>query len=448
MTVSTKQPVAKQRLVSAPLLGISLAYFMVLLDITVLAVAAPDMIDSLRSNVVGVGWANTSYTIALAASLVLAGSVADRFGPGRLFRLGAFTFGVLSLACALSPNIETVVALRALLGFSAAAVIPSSMALIARLHQDTGMRAQALSIWAAVSGAAMATGPVLGGVLVQNFGWRSVFVINAPLAVVVLAMTIGPRLSSARQERRLDPAPHLLLALFLAVGTYTITEAGLLHGFNAAMAGAVALILLGLAVWSNQRSDAPIVPEALRGNRIAWVTFAWGAFANYALTTILFVIPLTLDRSATAAGVALLPLTIVMAFNPLITGKIIAKRGPHFPIRLGMVALTIGTVLLVVSFVDTNQPMIMAVALLACGFGMSWTLPALVAFAVSQISSSAAGSVGGIMNATRQIGATVGAAAAAALITALPHGGGTQIALGIAASLGLVGAISALTIKS
>ena len=211
MTLSTKQPSMSQRLISAPLLGISLAYFMVLLDITVLAVAAPDMISSLHTNVVGVGWANTSYTIALAAILVLSGAMADKFGPARFFRLGTLAFGVLSLACALSPDIGIVVALRSLLGLAAAGVIPSSMALIAQLHEDTRMRAHAVSIWAAVSGAAMAAGPVLGGVLVQIFGWRSVFLVNVPLAVVALILVGGPRLANIRRERALDPSPHLLL---------------------------------------------------------------------------------------------------------------------------------------------------------------------------------------------------------------------------------------------
>ncbi|WP_020664612.1 MFS transporter [Amycolatopsis benzoatilytica] len=389
------------------LIGIALAYFMVLLDTTVLAVAEPDLIASLRTDVIGVGWAITSYTMALAAALVLGGSLADRLGAHRVFVAGVAGFGAVSLACAFAPGLAVLLAGRVLLGLFAAAIIPSSLGLIAILYPEPGPRGRAISAWAAISGAAMAAGPVLGGWLIELSGWRAVFVLNAPLAIVVLLLCRKP-IPAPRRADSISWLPHLALAATLAVLTLAITEAGQRRWPLALLFGLSTVLIGRFAMSADRRAVVPLIPEPLRRNAAAWTAFGWGAAVNYALTTVLFAIPLLLHVSALEAGAALLPLTLLVALNPLVTGRLVAARGPLLPIRLGFAAFPVGLCLTAFA----AHALLRGIGLLLCGLGVSWTLPALVGFAVSHAPPEATGAVGGLLNATRQIGATVAAAVA------------------------------------
>lgn len=405
-----------QRRPTSQLVGISLAYFMVLLDTTVLAVAEPDIMSSLHTDVVGVGWATTIYTMALASALVLGGRLADRCGAYRVFILGVIGFGLASVGCALAPTLTALLVCRALLGLFAAAIIPSSLSLIASLYPDPEHRAGAISAWAAISGVAMAAGPVLGGWLIAVDDWRAVFVINAPMALVVLALC-RTSIVSSRHARAISWLPHIALAATLATATLAITQAGQRSWLLAAVFG---LIVVGLGYGTtavDRSSPAPLVPAALHRNRAVWAAFGWGAAVNYALTTVIFSIPLLLNTTAVGAGATLLPMTLLVALNPLLTGRIVAAHGPLRPIRMGFIAFPVGLCVVAIAIADHHQPVVVALGLLFCGLGVSWTLPALVGFAISHADPEATGSVGGILNATRQVGATIAAAVASALLT-------------------------------
>ena len=414
--LSARSADVRPRRPTPQLAGISLAYFMVLLDTTVLAVAEPDIMSSLHADVVGVGWATTVYTMALASALVFGGSLADRCGAYRVFILGVIGFGCASLGCAIAPTLAVLLGCRALLGLFAAAIIPSSLSLIAGLYPDPAHRAGAISAWAAISGVAMAAGPVLGGWLIAVDSWRAVFVVNAPIAIVVLALC-RTTITSSRHARAVSWLPHIALAATLATATLAITEAGQRFWPLAAVFGLVA-VALGYGVTAVDRgSSAPLVPAALRRNRAVWTAFGWGAAINYALTTVIFSIPLLLHGTAVGTGVTLLPMTLLVALNPLLTGRIVAAHGPLLPIRMGFVVFPVGLCLVAVAIADHHQPVVLALGLLLSGLGVSWTLPALVGFAVNHADPGATGSVAGLLNATRQAGATIAAALASALLT-------------------------------
>ncbi|WP_460652280.1 MFS transporter [Kribbella endophytica] len=423
------------------LLGISLAYFMVLLDTTVLAVAGPDLIASLPTDVIGVGWATMAYTMTLAAALVLGGSLADRLGADRVLLVGSAGFGIVPVACALSPNLAALLLGRAVLGLLAAGVVPSSMALLAALYARPDERARAISWWAAISGAAMAVGPVLGGWLVELSGWRAVFVINAPLALVVVLLCRN-RITVTRHRRTVSPGPHLGLAATLAALTLAITEAGQLHWMTASGAGCAVLVLAAVTVRADRRSVAPLIPDALRRNRPVWSAFGWGTLVNYALTTVLFAVPLIVAEGSLSIGITLLPMTVVVAVNPLLTGRLVRRFGALVPIRLGFVAFAVGLCAVAVALVGEQRPVVLAAGLLGCGLGVSWTLPPLVGFAVSKAPADATGAVGGLLNAMRQVGATVGAATAGAALTVRADG---VVVFVVAAGLCVVGLL--LTVR-
>ncbi|MEU4842474.1 MFS transporter [Nocardia testacea] len=423
-------------------MGISLAYFMVLLDTTVLAVANPSIMTSLHTGVVGVGWATTIYTMALACTLVLGGGLADRLGAYGVFLGGVIGFGAASLACALAPTIVLLLIFRALLGLFAAAIIPSSLSLIASLYPEPRSRGRAISAWAAISGIAMAAGPVLGGWLIAVDDWRAVFVINVPIALVVLLLC-RTRIGSTGRARPLSWLPHLGLAATLASATLAITQAGQRSWTLAVLCGAIALGLGFGTTLIDRASRAPIVPAALRRNNAVWCAFWWGAAVNYGLTTVIFSIPLLLHTTAEGAGTSLLPMTLLVALNPLVTGRLVAAYGPLRPIRMGFVVFPMGLALIAFATTIHDQPLVLGLGLLLCGFGASWTLPALVGFAVSQADPAAAGSVGGILNATRQIGATIAAAVASITLTQHHTGDSGAVPFLIAAAVCALGLITA-----
>lgn len=429
MTIVDSRP----RLAFAPLIGISLAYFMVLLDTTVLAVAGPDLIASLRIGVLDVGAVTTAYTVALASTLVLGGGIADRVGAHRMLFIGVVGFGLISLACASAPSLPVLVALRAVLGLLAAAIIPASLSLVGALHHDPQTRARAIGIWAAVSGSAMAAGPVLGGLLVDVAGWRSVFAINAPLALVVVLLA-RRRVDTPRRALRLSWAPHLGLAATLATTTFAIGLAGDGDGTAAIVSGLAALVLGVLTARADRRADSPLVPAGLRRSAGVWAACGWGAAVNYALTTVLFALPLLLPGSAGASGAILLPMTILIAVNPLLTARIVARHGALRPIRMGLLALPAGLAVVGIGLA-AGQPIVLMAGLLSCGLGVSWTLPALVGYAVDHATAEDAGAVGGILNAARQLGATLAAAVAS---TALSAGAPTATPFVIAVSVCIV----------
>ncbi|MBW8481123.1 MFS transporter [Actinomadura parmotrematis] len=404
------------------LAGISLGYFMVLLDMTVLSVAEPDLAASLHASMAGLQWATTGYTVTFAALLLSAGAVADRHGAERVFRAGIAVFALASLLSALAPVLWVLVALRAVLGIAAAACVPASMAMIARLYPAPAARARAIAAWAAISGAAVAAGPLAGGALVEASGWRAVFVVNVPLGVLVLALTLGRAVACPRGERRIDWSAQLAAAAALALFTDTLIAAGAYAWVHAACA-AVGTAAAGAGfVLLERRSDAPVLNRALLASARVRAGLLAGAAVNFALTGALFVLPLLLQRergfSPLETGLAFLPLTVPFVANPPVTGRIVARYGPRGPILAGLALLAAGgAALAAAAFAGAGYPWL-AAGLLACGFGVSSALPALVAAIVGAAPDGTAGAVGGLLNAVRQTGATVGVALMGAAATA------------------------------
>ncbi|MEU7895579.1 MFS transporter [Nonomuraea sp. NPDC049152] len=404
------------------LAGISLGYFMVLLDMTVLSVAEPDLASSLHTSMAGLQWATTGYTVAFAALLLSAGAAADRFGAERLFRAGIGIFTLASLLSAFAPGLWALVLLRAVLGVAAAACVPASMAMIAQLYPEQEVRARAVSAWAAISGAAVAAGPIAGGALVGAAGWRSVFLVNVPIGLAVLTLTLGRAVACPRGERRIDWPAQVAAATVLALFTDALIAAGSQAWAHTAWSsmglGVSVLAFLGL----ERRSQAPVLNRALlRSGRVRAGLLA-AAAVNFALAGGLFVLPLLLQREwhlgPLQTGLAFLPLTVPFAANPLFTGRIVARVGPRRPILAGLALLSAGgAVPAGAIFADGGYPWL-ALGLLMTGFGVSYALPALVAAMVSVAPLGTAGAVGGLLNAVRQIGATVGVAVMGAAVAA------------------------------
>ncbi|MEW9548864.1 MFS transporter [Nonomuraea sp. NPDC050783] len=400
------------------MLGFSLAYFLVILDTTVLTIALPDLRASLGGSLAGQQWAVNAYTVAFAAALLTGGAVADRYGAARVFKLGVAAFGAISLLCAAAPHLGVLIALRALLGVAAALCTGGSLGLLAELFPEPAARARATGLWAAITGSALAAGPLLGGLLVDLSGWRAVFLINPPLALV--SLLIMRKVGSPRGVRGIDWQVQVLACAFLGLLAEALIDASALTGL---LAGLLALVALAALVAVERRSHAPALPGGLLA--ATWPELMAGTVANFAFSGALFVLTLlfqdTDHLTPAAAGLAFLPLTLPMTVNPLLTGRLVARHGPRPPILGGLALIAAGLVGLALTSLTVPWLVVM-------GFGLSFVLPALMAGMVSSAPPGTAGTAGGVLNAFRQVGATLGVAVmgtigrpllAAAVLTAL-----------------------------
>ncbi|MEV0993601.1 MFS transporter [Nonomuraea sp. NPDC050202] len=376
--------------------GFSLAYFLVILDTTVLTIALPDLRASLGGSAAGQQWAVNAYTVAFAACLLTGGAVADRYGAARVFKLGVAAFGVVSLLSAAAPDLGVLIGLRALLGVAGALCTGGSLGLLAEMFPERAARARATGLWAAITGSALAAGPLLGGVLVDLYGWRAVFLLNPPIALISLLSMRG--VVSPRGRRAIDWWVQVLACVFLGL----VAEA--LIG-SAPVAGLLALAVLAALVLAERRSHAPALPGGLLA--ATWPELLAGTVANFAFSGALFVLTLLLQDtrhlSPMATGLAFLPLTLPMTVNPLLTGRLVARYGPRPPILGGLALVAAG-------LAGTALTGVLTPWLVVLGFGLSFVLPALMAGMVNSAPPGTAGAAGGVLNAFRQVGATLGVA--------------------------------------
>ncbi|HSX97029.1 MAG TPA: MFS transporter, partial [Streptomyces sp.] len=227
------------------------------LDNTVLNVALPSMQRDLNADLAGLQWTIDAYTLVLAALLMLAGSTADRIGRKRVFMAGLVVFAAGSLLCSLAPNLESLVAFRMVQAVGGSMLNPVAMSIITNTFTDPRERARAIGAWGAVVGISMAAGPIIGGLLVESVGWRSIFWINLPVGLAALLLTwrFVPE-SRAPKARRPDPVGQLLVIALLGSLTYAIIEAPTAPLAETLALGAVALAaLLGLLRYEPRRHE-------------------------------------------------------------------------------------------------------------------------------------------------------------------------------------------------
>jgi DHA2 family methylenomycin A resistance protein-like MFS transporter len=424
---------------------------MVLMDTTVVNVALPAIARDFSADLPALQWVSNGYTLTFAALLLTAGALADKLGGRRIFLIGVVSFGILSAASAFSVNISMLVVLRALLGIAGALLLPSSLSIVANAFADPAERARALGNWAAITGLALVAGPPIGGLLTDLVGWRAIFVINVPIAVVSLAITLTTAGETARSTGRgLDPAGQLTAALALAALTF-----GLIHAEQAGWTASLTLgwfvifvlsvVGFGLAERRTERhGGSPMLPLGLFRNRTFSASLFAGLVVNFAIAGLLFTLSLLFQQgrgySSLVAGLAFLPLTVPTAINPIFTGRLVARIGPRVPALLGLALMAAGTALQAVATSPSGLTVVVgSAALLLVGFGVSFALPALVAGLLTSTPREQAGVVSGALNSARQTGAVLGVAVLGAVLAADPDvARGTRFGLLLAAGLLLV----------
>lgn len=371
-------------------------------------------------------WVLDSYNLVYAALLLTGGLLADLYGRRRIFMAGTAVFTAASLLCALAPSIGILIGGRALAGLGAALLLPASLAIIRVVWHDPEERGRALGIWAGCNGLAMAIGPTLGGLLIDWFGWRSIFLVVIPLGLAALVLAVRSMAeSSDPHDRQFDVPAQLIGATALGCLAFAAIESQHAAGLASA-ALAIALIALPVFIRIEARhGQAALVPLDLfrasefRGAMTATAGMTFGMYG------VLFLVPLTWQSTgrfgSVAAGLALLPMALVFVLISPFSGVLGGRLGQRFMCAGGVAIIGCGLLLIGLS---ANQPSIVAaeIGLAMTDLGMGLATGPLMGAAVGTVAAARSGTASALINVARMAGATVGVAILGAVF-AIAHGG-------------------------
>ncbi|WP_248928054.1 MFS transporter [Paenibacillus hamazuiensis] len=412
-TAASLAAAAKSRALA--LFGLSLGYFMVLLDTTIVTVALPAIHTDMGGKFTSLEWVVNAYTVLFASLLLSMGSLSDRYGAKRIFGGGLILFAAASALSSAAPSLGLLIALRGALGIGGAAMTSASLALIASIYQDPKERTKALGVFAAVSGIALAAGPVIGGLLADWIGWRSIFVVNIPIAVLSLLLIVPNAGETKRNtERSLDLAGQLTATLFFLALTFALVEGSSLGWSSPLVMTAIAAAAVSLLLFAvvEARGKSPMLPVRLLRQRSISAGLAAGLAVNFGLSGCLFVLTFFFQQgrgySALLTGLSFLPLTLPMMLFPMLTSRIVNRVGVRLPMICGFFVTAVGTAMLTVA--SGAFYWLLFAGLLLIGTGLSLTIPPLVTSVVTAAPPGQAGVASGALNSIRQLGAALGVA--------------------------------------
>lgn len=393
---------------------------MAFLDATVVNVALPAIGRDLDADVAGLQWVLNGYLLTTSALLLLAGSLGDRIGRRRVFLAGVVVFAVASIGCALAPNVGTLVMARILQGVGSAFLTPGSLAIL-QASFAPGDRSRAIGAWSGMAGVSSAIGPFVGGWLVDAGDWRWVFLLNLPLAVMVLLVSLRhvPESRNPEAATNTDVPGAVLVALALAAGSWGLISAGDSGWSDPGVIVALLAAVVGLGAFTlaELRSRYPMVPPrifAVRQFRAAnQVTVA--VYAGLGVVFFLLVVQLqqVLGYSAVSAGAATLPITLLMLILSARSGRLADRIGPRLQMSGGPLLVAVGFVWM--SRIGGGDSYLLDVLppVVVVGLGLSATVAPLTSTALSAVDDHFAGVAAGVNN-------TVSRASQMAAVAAVP----------------------------
>jgi EmrB/QacA subfamily drug resistance transporter len=388
---------------------------MLLLDVTVVNVALPVIRDDLEASFAELQWVIDAYALTLAATLLTAGALADRLGRRAIYAIGLLAFTLLSAACGAATSGIALDLARGAQGIGAAAMFAASLALLA--HEFKGPeRGLALGVWGAITGAAMAVGPVAGGLIVDGLGWRWVFLLNVPVGAILLWLTLA-RLPESRdpEPRRLDVPGLLTFGGACFAATFALIRGNLDGWASLHIAGSlvVAAVLIAAFAAIERRSPSPMLAPSLF--RIsAFTGTALVAFAQSAALYPLFLFLAlyfqeALGLTPTETGLRLLPITLVVLVVAPLSGKATSRIALRVPLVTGLVLIATSLLLMRGLTVADDWTHLLP-GFLVAGLAIGVISPALAAAMLGVLSVEQSGLASGVNNTFRQLGIAVGIA--------------------------------------
>jgi EmrB/QacA subfamily drug resistance transporter len=413
-------PRAGQRLALATLCTL---LFLTFLDNTVVSVALGDIQTSLKAGVTDLQWVVGAYALTFASLMLACGMIGDELGRKKVMLAGAVVFCVGSVLCALAPNVQTLIAGRAVMGLGAAASEPGTLSMLRHMYPDARARNRAIGVWAGTSGFALAAGPVVGGVLVGVWSWRGIFWFNLALGLVALivAARVLPE-SADPTAKRVDTAGTVLGAGALATFVFAIIDA------EGAGFGATAVILLlcasaVLAVaffWRERRAANPLldlrylrIPQFTTANITAFCTY-FGTFAVFFFTALYLVE--VVGASGFRLAVVFLPMTVLMIVASVLAGRWTALVGPRWSITIGCLLFAVGLFLANGYLAPHPDYGPLVVALSLAGIGIGTTVVPITSSVLAAVPPERSGMAASASNTSREIGAVTGVAVLGSLV--------------------------------
>src|SRR5437867_2747906 len=420
------------------LLVLCLGFFMILLDLTIVNLAIPSIIDGLHAGLDEVLWVLNAYILVYAVLLITAGRLGDMFGAKRLFLIGLAVFTLASIGCSLAQSPGQLIFARIIQGIGGAILTPQTLSIITNIF-PADKRGAAFGIWGAVAGVASVTGPTLGGFLVTNFSWQAVFWVNVPVGLVafVLGIWLLPGIRLGR-DQDLDPVGVLLASGALFAVVFALIEGQRYHwgtftglgSFDAAgghwglfsipsLFVASAILFVLFVLWDRVQTQ-PLVPFSLFADRNFTIGNALAAIVSFGMMGLF--LPLTiflqsvLGFSALKAGLTLAPLSLTSMLVAPLSGRATDRFGGKYILMAGLAFFGVGLGLVIVLLSLNNCQFTYLPAFILAGVGRGCTFAPMTTVTMQRVNPRLAGAASGLLNNNRQLGGAFGSAVVGAIL--------------------------------
>lgn len=403
------------------LIALCVGFFMILVDMTIVAVAQPEIEAALDTDVNGVVWVSSAYLLTYAVPLLITGRLGDKYGPKNLYQLGLVVFTAASLWCGLADSITELIIARGLQGIGAAMISPQTMSMITRIFPPE-RRGAAMGVWGTVAGVATLVGPLMGGLLTDALGWEWIFFVNLPIGIVglVLAARLVPQVPT--HDHSFDWLGVVLSAVGLTVLVFAIQDGEKYHwaGWIWGLIGFGVAVMVGFVYWQSRIRTEPLVPLSLFGDRNFTLSSIGIASMGFAVSgmmiPIMFYLQLVLGMSPTQAALMMVPQAVLTGVLAPIVGRILDRVHPRTVITaaLALQSLSLGWLGFLTRPETPVWQLLIPLSLMGLASAGIWS--PLAATATRNLPWHQAGAGAGVYNTTRMIGTAIGSAAVGAML--------------------------------